>query len=750
MNARGATGLTLTEKIVSRHLAGESGAKDVGRGAVARQGEYVLIRPRRIMTHDNTSAVIPKFDGLFGSGEAAEIEDPSQIVLALDHDIQNHTPENLGRYAAIERFAARHGLEFHRAGSGIGHQLMIERRHIVPGSLVVASDSHANAYGALGALGAPVVRTDAAVVWATGRTWWAVPRVVRVELRGTLRAGVSGKDVILALCGGWPRDVENAAVEFTGEGLRTLSISDRIAIANMTTEWGAIACVMEPDERVREYLAERGVDDGVWVSAPMRADEGAVYAAMIELDLELVEPTITGPNRTDMARPACEVERERIAIDAAYLLSCVNARLPDLEEAARVMRGKRVHPRVRFYVAAASAEVQREAERSGAWRTLIDAGAIALPSGCGPCIGLGEGTLGPGETAISATNRNFPGRMGDRSASVYLASPAIVAASAVEGYIAMPRAERTHHRGTENTEKRGRGGEEVQRGEPRRAAEKSEEGTHHRGTEGSERKAKKDNRAEKSDGLSTMIDARSIQSGLSLCSLCLCGESSLPRAILVPESDVSTDAIYAGRHTYRSGMTASEMAAVVFENLDGPEIGSVEPFIGAGDVVLAGRNFGRGSSREQAATALKHRGIAAVVAVSVNATYLRNAINNGLLVMECPGLERVLEELAGVSAEARACGEIGHARLGPAVELDAESGTLTLGEGAMVLRVVPLAPFMRELLEAGGVEQWAKRRRAHHRGTEGTEGKGAGSMKRVAPGARAGLAAQDCGRGAVS
>ena len=538
------SGLTLTEKIVSRHLAGGRGD-----GVIARQGEYVLIRPRRIMTHDNTSAVIPKFEGLFDSREAAEIEDPTQIVLALDHDIQNHTPENLGRYAAIERFARRHRVEFHRAGSGIGHQLMIERGHVVPGSLVVASDSHANAYGALGAVGAPVVRTDAAVVWATGETWWAVPRVVRVELRGALRAGVSGKDVILALCGGWPRDVENAAVEFTGEGLRSLRISDRIAIANMTTEWGAIACVMEPDERVREYLAERGVDEGAWAGAPVRADESARYATAVELDLATVEPTVTGPNRTDLARPAREVERERIAIDAAYLLSCVNARLPDLEEAARVMRGKRVHPRVRFYVAAASAEVQREAERSGAWRVLMEAGAIALPSGCGPCIGLGEGTLGPGETAISATNRNFPGRMGDRSASVYLASPAIVAASAIEGYIAMPREDGTHHRDTESTEKSGRGGEEVQRGEPRRAAEKGEERTHHRGTEGTERKTKKDNRAEKSDGLSTMIDARSIQSGLSLCSLCLCGESSPPRAILVPESDVSTDAIYAGRHT---------------------------------------------------------------------------------------------------------------------------------------------------------------------------------------------------------
>lgn len=229
-------------------------------------------------------------------------------------------------------------------------------------------------------------------------------------------------------------------------------------------------------------------------------------------------------------------------------------------------------------------------------------------------------------------------------------------------------------------------------------------------------------------------------------------ESGLPRSILVPESDVSTDAIYAGRHTYRSGMTAEEMARVIFENLDGAETGCVEPFIRAGDVLLAGRNFGRGSSREQAATALKHRGIAAVVAVSVNATYLRNAINNGLLVLECPALEGVLEEIAALSAEARARGEIGHARLGPAVALDAERGTLTLGEGAVVLRVMPLAPFMRELLEAGGVEQWAVKRRDRREcgGPRGTQrGEKGESEERKAHSEHAGIAARDCVRGST-
>lgn len=708
-------GLTLTEKIVRRHLDVEmlgAGARVDG-DAGPRQGDFVMVRPRRILTHDNTASVIPKFNGLFaapgdgvrGSG-TPRIADCSQPVLALDHDIQNHTPENLGRYAAIERFARVHGLRFHRAGSGIGHQLMVEHGHVLPGTLVVASDSHANAYGALGALGVPVVRTDAAVVWATGSTWWQIPPVVRVRLVGELGAGGNGgavgKDVILALCAKYPTELQNAIAEFTGPGLRGLAISDRLAIANMSTEWGAIGCVMEPDERVRAYLELMGVSVG-GVDVGLRADADASYSDEIELDLATVEPTIAGPNRTDRATPASELAAARVRIDVAYLLSCVNARLPDLEQAAAVVRGRRVHSGVTFYIAAASASIQREAEARGIWQTLLAAGATPLPSGCGPCIGLGEGTLGPGQVAISATNRNFPGRMGDRSAQVYLASSAIVAASAIAGYITTP--------------------EDVQRGGARRAAgegggeEKMQFTTEDNGraTQGHGRTTERSDEHVRRDGART--DAvPSSASGDHAASRLLATRrdgSDSPRAILVPEPNVSTDAIYAGRHTYRSDMSPAEMGAVIFENLDAEDVPCVGPLIERGDVILAGRNFGRGSSREQAATALKHRGVAAVVATSINATYMRNAINNGLLALECPELEEVLAGLAwqsGAHAAATGGGIRGHARIGPPARLDVEAGLLTLcvEPQAITLKLRPLAPFMRALLRSGGVEPWAR------------------------------------------
>lgn len=683
------SGLTLTEKIVARHIAGDADPAS----SVARQGDFVLIRPRRILTHDNTSAVIPKFHALFDSREAAAIHDPSQPVLALDHDIQNHTPENLGRYATIERFARVHALEFHRAGSGIGHQLMLERGHVIPGSLVVASDSHANAYGAFGALGAPVVRTDAAVIWATGHTWWHIPPVINVRLLNALAPGVTGKDIILSLCARFPRDAENAAVEFTGDGLHTLSISDRIAIANMTTEWGAIACVMEPDDAVDSYLASRRLHPETWSALPRRADPDAHYAHTIDLDLASIEPMITGPNRTDIATNARTLAAQRIPIDVAYLLSCVNARLPDLEAAALILRGRRVHSRVRFYIAAASAQIQRDAEAQGIWQTLLASGATPLPSGCGPCIGLGEGTLKPGETAISATNRNFPGRMGDRSAQVYLASPAVVAASALAGYITtpalLPDEETTHHRGTENTETR-----DWKRDQGQSVREVAGQTL----TPSTTSPTRPEQLTASSPGVALRPTPPRRTTAVSSAS----ASSSLPRALLIPEPDLSTDAIYAGRHTYRPEMTPAEMAAAIFENLDPVGTPPVAPHIARGDIILAGRNFGRGSSREQAATALKHAGIAAVIAVSANATYLRNAINNGLLVLESPELEPILPFLCNSASPA-------HPRLGPSVTLDLESSTLVLHTRTPVsLPLRPLAPFMRALLNSGGVEPWAR------------------------------------------
>ena len=426
---------TITEKVVQLH------AVDLTPGDEVRAGDMVTIRPAHVMTHDNTGAILPKFRAI----GAERVADPAQPVFALDHNVQDDSEANLTKYGAIEAFARDQGIVFHPAGAGIGHQLMMENGFVHPGSLVVASDSHSNMYGALSAVGTPVVRTDAAAIWATGRTWWQVPRSVRVVLTGSLRAGVVGKDVILTLCGLYSSgEVLNAAVEFHGPGIATLSISDRMTVANMTTEWGALVGWFPYDEITALYLRQRqaalrsrGVDDRLtramidgWNEHPPGPDSDAEYAASIELDLSRVSPYVAGPDTVAVARPVTDFADDEMKVHKAYLLSCVNSRYDDLAEAAEVLRGRKVADGVELWVAAASATVQREAEDRGVWQTLVDAGARTLPPGCGACIGLGVGLLEPGEVGISATNRNFKGRMGSRDATAYLASPAVVAASA--------------------------------------------------------------------------------------------------------------------------------------------------------------------------------------------------------------------------------------------------------------------------------------------------------------------------------
>src|SRR5215470_9927128 len=221
---------TIVEKIAQAHMA-------EGPSRLLRAGDFLSIRPHRVMTHDNTSAVMSKFKGI----GAKRVRDHAMLVFALDHDIQNQDESNLKKYRSIEAFAKEHGVDFYPAGSGIGHQIMVERGYVVPGSFVVASDSHSNMYGALGAVGTPIVRTDAAAVWAMGDFWWQIPRSVQVVLEGKLQPGATGKDVIITLCGLYNHDeCLNATVEFSGPGVSSLSMDARLSISNMTTEWGPL------------------------------------------------------------------------------------------------------------------------------------------------------------------------------------------------------------------------------------------------------------------------------------------------------------------------------------------------------------------------------------------------------------------------------------------------------------------------------------------------------------------------------
>ncbi|MCX6640900.1 MAG: homoaconitase [bacterium] len=648
----------LVEKIAQKYAVG------LDKGQLVRAGDYLSIRPAHVMTHDNTGAVIPKFRSI----GAAKILDPRQVVVTLDHNVQDKSEDNLKKYAKIEAFAKQMGVDFYPAGRGIGHQIMCEDGYAWPGTLAVASDSHSNMYGGLGCLGTPVVRTDAAAIWATGRTWWQVPPVARVTLKGSLKPGVTGKDVIITLCGIFNHDeVLNHAIEFIGDGIQSLSIDERLTIANMTTEWGALAGVFPIDgiliswlSKRADYIARRGLAgvpsdaDGKGThprvnpsrieqlqQEKLSADSNADYAKELILHMDTVQPHVSGPNSVKVMTSIPEIRNKNIKIHKAYLLSCVNGRVNDLAEAATIMKGQKVAAGVELYIAAASSEVEAESEKRGDWQVLVGAGAIALPPGCGACIGLGAGLLQDGEVGISATNRNFKGRMGSRNADAYLASPAVVAASAIAGIIDYP----------------GILDLTLPKGDMTRA-------------EGS---------AKAAGEVRILPEFPPIIEG---------------ELIFCHQDNLNTDGIFPGKYTYIDDFTPQQQAGVVMENYDS-EFGKI---VKAGDILVGGFNFGSGSSREQAATALKYRGLRLVIAGSFSETYKRNALNNGYLVIDAPQLVEDLKSRFGkekLTVKTGITGKIDFRKS----QLAADGKNYAIG---------PVGPAAQELIILGGLENWVK------------------------------------------
>lgn len=654
-------GQTLVEKIAQRFAFG------LGENEQIKSGNYISIKPAYVMTHDNTGAVIPKFNSI----GAKELFNPRQVVITLDHDIQNKDEKNLSKYKRIKDFAGLMGADFYPAGRGIGHQIMCEEGYAWPGTLVVASDSHSNMYGGLGCLGIPIVRTDAAAIWATGRTWWQVPPVAKVELKGKLKPGVTGKDVIIVLTGFFNNDeVLNHAIEFSGEGIKQLSIDQRLTIANMTTEWGALAGLFPIDDitidwlkKRSKFIEERGLEgvpsdiDGsgkhprlnsesilkLEKEIPsLKPDDDAFYSKELSLDLSTIERHVSGPNTVKIISPVSEIEQKKIKINKAYLVSCVNSRVDDLAEAATILRDKKIADGVKFYISAASSEVQAESEKRGDWQALLNAGAIPLPPGCGPCIGMGMGLLEDGEIGISATNRNFKGRMGSPKADAYLASPAVVASSALAGYI-------TYHKSDSSTKIVG--------------------------------EVKVNPTTQKEKTTINIIDKfpSQIKGELLFCH----------------QDNLNTDGIYPGKYTYQDDITPERQAQIVMENYD-PEFVRL---VRKNDIMVGGFNFGIGSSREQAATALKYCGIQILIAGSFNETYKRNALNNGFLIIECPQLVIDLKS------------KFGNDKLTVRTELQAviDFSKSTITTPIKTYSIDPIGTAAQELIVCGGLEEWIKR-----------------------------------------
>lgn len=652
---------TLTEKLFQRH------ALNLAPNKVVRSGDFITLSPRHCMTHDNSWPVALKFMEM----GAEKLHRPEQIVMTLDHDVQNESETNLKKYRQIQEFAKQQGVDFYPAGHGIGHQIMVEEGYAWPGSVAVASDSHSNMYGGVGCLGTPVVRSGAADIWATGSTWFKIPPIAKVTLLGKLSKGATGKDVIVALCGIFNSDeVLNHAIEFVGseETMQSLPVDDRLAIANMTTEWGALSGVFPIDTTLQQYLRLKATAASMFNDAnlsngstllrlshdrltelfsnPISADRNARYARSLYLDLSTITPFVSGPNSVKVATPVHELEPLKIKIDKAYLVSCTNSRSWDLFSAARVFqsashkaKGKpvRIPEHVKLYVAAASAAEQRAAEAQGAWQTLIEAGAQPLPSGCGPCIGLGTGLLEPGEVGISASNRNFKGRMGSTEAKAYLASPEVVAASALNGYISgADRYERP--KGLDEGISAGEGD-----GFSRRVV----------GVEEALEKLVGDADNLVAAGEEALLSGGSTERTEPTTKIVPGFPSQVYGEILFCDADnINTDGIYPGNYTYQDDIKPETMAQVCMQNYD-PAFNSVAM---DGDILVSGFNFGCGSSREQAATAILARKIPLVVAGSFGNIFATNSINNALMGLEIPRLVERLREEFGAEVQAEVGG----------------------------------------------------------------------------------------------
>ncbi|KAI0544900.1 hypothetical protein F4679DRAFT_563029 [Xylaria curta] len=694
---------TLTEKIVQLHAVG------LREGKTVRAGDYVTLRPHKSMTHDNSWPVITKYMEM----GATSVKDNRQVVMTLDHDVSNDSEQNLRKYRLIEEFANKHGIDFYPAKHGIGHQIMVEEGYAWPGTVTVASDSHSNMYGGISAFGTAIVRSDAASILATSTVLWQIPQIAKVTFTGILPPGVTGKDVIIALCALLQSDVLNMCVEFTGseQTLASIPIHERLTISNMSTEWGALSGLFPVDNTLiswyrgratvaamsdsptKDRINHKRIDE--LLESPLVADPGATYAKEFYLNLSTLSPFVAGPNSVKIANPVKNLEPQDIAIDKAYLLSCTNGRSTDFAAAARVFReagkdGKpaKIHPRVKFYIAPASVAERQIAEEAGDWQVLEQSGAEILPAGCGPCIGLGRGLLEEGEVGLSASNRNYKGRMGNPKALCYLASPEVVAASAIQGKITSPG----WYVKPEGVEKviigEGTGDFVADKARSIEGALDQVLGEME-SMIGAAEGAAEESAAAAEDDISTEVlpgFPEKIEGEIVFCD----------------NDNINTDGIYPGRYTYQDGLTAEQMAKVCMENYDTEFRNIIKP----NDVLVTGFNFGCGSSREQAATSILANQIPLVVAGSFGSIFSRNSINNALLGIEIPKLVERLRQAYKDDKE-----KLLTRRTGWKLLWDVRRSKITITEKdgkSWEQKINEIPPNVQEIVAKGGVVKWVQ------------------------------------------
>ena len=534
----------------------------------ASAGSIVFHKPDLVLTHDNTGSIQKTFEKMGG----IELYDPEKLVVVLDHNAPPTNAALANTYQGIRDFVEEHGVtKFHDAGSGICHQIMA--RYARPGMVIVGSDSHTCTAGAFNAMAAGIDRTEAAGLWLRGETWFRVPETLKITLTGKLKQGVFAKDLSLWIIGILGSAGANyMSIEYHGEGVHSLSIADRMTLTNLASEMGAKNAVFPADKVLFEYLG--GQLGGIW------ADEGADYLRSIEIDLREVYPLVATPHHVDNVMALAEVAGTDI--HQGVIGTCTNGRIEDLRESAKMIKGLKVKPGVQLLVIPASREIYLQAIEEGLISIFLEAGANVLSASCGPCLGTGQGIPADKQRVISTANRNFLGRMGNKNAEIYLASPAAVALSAVHGKIMDPRkdkgAEKFPFRKTQT------GSVTIEANEKRRV-----------------------------NGVWNYTDA----------------------------DNLNTDQMFAGNLTYE--VQSSDPQGIIphlFEGFDAHFSKEVK----AGDIILGGENFGCGSSREHPSVGLAHVGVKAVIVKSVNRIFYRSAVNQGLALIVLPEVVKAYQE----------------------------------------------------------------------------------------------------------
>lgn len=574
-------------------------------------GSIVFSRPDIILTHDNTASIFKTFQKMGG----VRVLDPGQLLVVLDHNAPPADSKLATQYSDIRKFVKEQGIGmFYDSGMGICHQMMA--RHAKPGMLIVGSDSHTSTAGAFNTFAAGIDRTESAGIWIKGETWFRVPHSIKISLSGKLRQGVFAKDLALFIIGMIGSDGANyMSVEFHGSGVKNLCISDRMTVANLASEMGAKNAVFPADELLSEFT---GIGyDGVW------ADPDASYTREININLDDIFPVVAAPHNVDNIKSVSQVAGTEV--HEGLIGTCTNGRIEDLRIAADILRGRKVKKDFQLNIIPASREIFLRAIDERIITDLIEAGANVLTPSCGPCLGTGQGIPADGHTVISSANRNFPGRMGNKLAQIYLASPATVAKSALEGRITDPRVQPGHEVFQYDT-----------------------------------------------------VQSRTFQ---------ITAGENRKYGNIWDYSDVdnlNTDQMFAGKHTYN--VLSSDPDAILpllFADFDPSFSKRVEK----GDIIIAGENFGCGSSREHPSVGLAHAGIKAIIVKSANRIFYRSSINQGLLLI-------VHKE----AVEAYKNSEN--------VEVDFNSGAIHIG--AQKFTFMPLSDKLGQIIEKKGLVNYIK------------------------------------------